>query len=195
MRSTRLPQVMIWSVAEIPRVLMENRFSNQLLKEGKMPQLTTIVLAMIIRREIRGGRRKHLMPMLQIMTSAVGYLLTIWVKSYLERISYLFYSFEDDAQNGPRDHVDAHRSPAYLISPYVKRKPCRPYRILHPGMIRTIELILGMKTDDAVWCGSYPMWRSFYKSAWLYNIWPSCGKCRFEMKEIRTKGKLAVLKW
>ena len=27
---------------------------------------------------------------------------------------------EDDAQNGP-DHVDSHRSPAYLISPYVKR--------------------------------------------------------------------------
>ena len=30
------------------------------------------------------------------------------------------FVLEDDAQNGP-DHVDSHRSPAFVISPYVKR--------------------------------------------------------------------------
>jgi len=50
---------------------------------------------------------------------------------------------EDDAQDGP-DHVDAHRSPGYVISAYTKR-----HAVVHTfyntiNMIRTIEDFLGM---------------------------------------------------
>ena len=34
--------------------------------------------------------------------------------------STAIFVIEDDAQNGP-DHVDSHRSPGFVISPYVKR--------------------------------------------------------------------------
>ena len=51
---------------------------------------------------------------------------------------------EDDAQNGP-DHVDAHRSPALVISAYN-----RPGALVHDyyttvSLIRTMELLLGMQ--------------------------------------------------
>jgi DNA-binding beta-propeller fold protein YncE len=50
---------------------------------------------------------------------------------------------EDDAQDGP-DHVDAHRSPGYVISAYTKR-----HAVVHKfyntiNMLRTIEDLLGM---------------------------------------------------
>jgi YVTN family beta-propeller protein len=50
---------------------------------------------------------------------------------------------EDDAQDGP-DHVDAHRSPGYVISAYTKR-----HAVVHTfyntlNMLRTIEDLLGM---------------------------------------------------
>jgi YVTN family beta-propeller protein len=53
------------------------------------------------------------------------------------------FVLEDDAQNGP-DHVDAHRSPALVISAYN-----RPGALVHHyhntvSLIRTMELILGI---------------------------------------------------
>lgn len=50
---------------------------------------------------------------------------------------------EDDAQDGP-DHVDAHRSPGYVISAYTKR-----HAVVHTfyntiSMLRTIEDLLGL---------------------------------------------------
>ena len=51
---------------------------------------------------------------------------------------------EDDAQNGP-DHVDSHRSPAYVISPYTKRHTVDSTMYNTVSMLRTMELLLGMK--------------------------------------------------
>ncbi len=48
---------------------------------------------------------------------------------------------EDDSQDGP-DHVDSHRSPAYVISPYSRPGVIRTF-YSHPSMVRTIEDILG----------------------------------------------------
>ena len=51
---------------------------------------------------------------------------------------------EEDAQNGP-DHVDAHRTIAYVISPYVKRGSVDSTMYSYSIMLRTMELILGLK--------------------------------------------------
>ena len=56
---------------------------------------------------------------------------------------------EDDAQNGP-DHVDSHRSPALLISPYVKRHAVDGSMYNTVSMLRTIELLLGPAPHDAL---------------------------------------------
>lgn len=50
---------------------------------------------------------------------------------------------EDDAQNGP-DHVDAHRSLAYIISPYTKRNALVSTNYNTVSLVRTIEDLLGI---------------------------------------------------
>src|SRR5215813_11327582 len=58
--------------------------------------------------------------------------------------STLIFVIEDDAQNGP-DHVDAHRSIAYVIGPYVKQRAVVSERYNTVSMLRTIEEILGIR--------------------------------------------------
>ncbi|MCL6753092.1 beta-propeller fold lactonase family protein [Nostoc sp. CCCryo 231-06] len=50
---------------------------------------------------------------------------------------------EDDCQNGP-DHVDSHRSVAYIISPYTKRKTLISTNYNTVSVIRTMEDLLGI---------------------------------------------------
>ena len=50
---------------------------------------------------------------------------------------------EDDCQNGP-DHVDSHRSIAYIISPYTKRKVLISTNYNTVSIIRTMEDLLGI---------------------------------------------------
>ncbi len=56
--------------------------------------------------------------------------------------STLIFIIEDDAQNGP-DHVDAHRSVAYIVGPYVRQHAVISTRYSTVNMLRTIEDILG----------------------------------------------------
>ncbi|HEX7287433.1 MAG TPA: bifunctional YncE family protein/alkaline phosphatase family protein [Candidatus Angelobacter sp.] len=56
----------------------------------------------------------------------------------------LIFVLEDDAQNGP-DHVDAHRSIAYVIGPYVKQGALVSERYTTVSLLRTIEQVLGIK--------------------------------------------------
>ncbi|MHB1676761.1 MAG: beta-propeller fold lactonase family protein [Sulfuriferula sp.] len=59
------------------------------------------------------------------------------------RNNTLIVIVEDDAQNGA-DHVDAHRSLAYLIGPYVKRNSVVSTRYTTVNLLRTIEDVLGL---------------------------------------------------
>lgn len=67
---------------------------------------------------------------------------------------------EDDAQNGP-DHVDAHRTIAYVISPYVKRGAVDSTLYSTSSMLRTMELILGLKPMSQFDATAMPMFFSF----------------------------------
>src|ERR1035438_3611606 len=58
--------------------------------------------------------------------------------------STAIFILEDDAQNGP-DHVDSHRSPAFVISPWVKRHAVDSSMYNTTSMLRTMEFLLGMK--------------------------------------------------
>ena len=67
---------------------------------------------------------------------------------------------EDDAQNGP-DHVDAHRTIAYAISPYVRRGARDSTLYSTSSMLRTMELILGLKPMSQFDAAAMPMFTSF----------------------------------
>src|SRR5437879_56159 len=75
----------------------------------------------------------------------------------------LVFVVEDDAQDGP-DHVDAHRSIAFLAGPYVKQGAVVSKRYTTVSMIATIVDILGIEhlgTYDAL---QQPMTDAFSKS-------------------------------
>ena len=55
----------------------------------------------------------------------------------------LVFIVEDDAQDGP-DHVDEHRSIAYVVGPYVKKNAVVSTRYSTVNLIRTMEDILGI---------------------------------------------------
>ena len=66
------------------------------------------------------------------------------------------FIIEDDAQDGP-DHVDAHRSPALVISAYN-----RPDLLVHEfhntvSMIRTLEILLGIEPMNQLDASATPM--------------------------------------
>ena len=67
---------------------------------------------------------------------------------------------EDDAQNGP-DHVDAHRTIAYVISPFVKRHSVDSTLYSTSSMLRTMELILGLPPMTQYDAGATPMFNAF----------------------------------
>jgi YVTN family beta-propeller protein len=71
---------------------------------------------------------------------------------------------EDDAQNGP-DHVDAHRTVALVISPYTKRKYVDSTMYSTASMLRTMELILGLKPMSQFDAAARPMYASFRAKA------------------------------
>ena len=51
---------------------------------------------------------------------------------------------EDDAQDGA-DHIDSHRAPAFVVSPYARRGFVDDTFYSTPSVLRTVELILGLR--------------------------------------------------
>jgi YVTN family beta-propeller protein len=88
--------------------------------------------------------------------------------------STLIFVIEDDSQDGG-DHVDSHRSVAYVIGPYVKQKAVvsTPYTTL--SMFRTMEEILGLGTLNLNDSSANPMADVFDigQKEWSYTAVPS----------------------
>lgn len=94
---------------------------------------------------------------------AVGKFVEHLSKSPIWKESVVFI-LEDDAQNGP-DHVDAHRSIAFVAGGFVKRGFVDHTMYSTSGMLRTMELILGLKPMSQYDAAAIPMWRCFDKKA------------------------------
>jgi hypothetical protein len=67
---------------------------------------------------------------------------------------------EDDAQNGP-DHVDAHRTTAFVAGGFVKKNFVDHTAYSTSSMLRTIELILGLPPMSQYDAAATPMFRCF----------------------------------
>ncbi|MBV9332054.1 MAG: phosphoesterase [Alphaproteobacteria bacterium] len=83
--------------------------------------------------------------------------------------STLVFVIEDDAQDGP-DHVDAHRSIAFIAGPYVKQHAVVSDRYTTVNLLRTIEDVLGLKALNFHDANALPMASVFdlSKSRWSY---------------------------
>ena len=86
----------------------------------------------------------------------------------------LIIGLEDDAQDGP-DHVDAHRSTAYFVGPYVKHKAVVHSRYTTVNVIRTIEDILGTEHSNLNTATQRPMTEVFdlKQKEWSFKARPA----------------------
>jgi YVTN family beta-propeller protein len=94
---------------------------------------------------------------------AVGMFVEYLSKSPIWKETAIFI-IEDDAQNGP-DHVDAHRTTAYVAGGFVKRKWVDHTMYSTTSMLRTMELILGLSPMTQYDAAAEPMWRCFTATA------------------------------
>jgi YVTN family beta-propeller protein len=91
---------------------------------------------------------------------AVGRIVDAISHSSVWGSSAIFIT-EDDAQDGV-DHVDGHRSPGYIVSPYVVQyQPANHTYFSQVNMTRTIEQILGLPPMNQFDLVASPMYNLF----------------------------------
>ncbi len=74
--------------------------------------------------------------------------------------STAIFVIEDDAQNGP-DHVDAHRTEGFFISPYTRRGTTDSTLYSTASFVRTMELCLGLPPMTQFDAAAQPLFASF----------------------------------
>jgi YVTN family beta-propeller protein len=93
---------------------------------------------------------------------AIGRIIDYISHSNVWATSAIFIE-EDDSQNGV-DHVDGHRSPGYIVSPYaVQNGPTDHTYYTQVNMTRTIEQILGLPPMNQFDLVASPMRTAFVK--------------------------------
>lgn len=125
---------------------------------GELPRLSILRLG---GDHTAGTRPGYPTPRAMIAENdlALGRIVEAISKSRFWKESAIFV-LEDDAQNGP-DHVDAHRSVAFVISPYSRRGAVDSTLYTTAGMLRTMELILGLPPMSQYDAAAAPLYGAF----------------------------------
>jgi hypothetical protein len=146
---------------EYPDVKRAERFIVELKrfeKEGEMPRL---IILRLPNDHTSGTRVGTPTPTAMVADNdlAFGMVVEAVSRSKFWKSTAIFV-VEDDAQNGP-DHVDAHRTIAFVISPYTKRKHVDSTMYSTSSMLRSMGLILGLKPMSQFDAAARPMYNSF----------------------------------
>ena len=146
------------NVRDTSRVSQWKRDFDSLVAIHQLPQFNSLRLITDHTEGMKLGRPS---PFAHVADNdlAVGLFIEHLSHSPVWNQSVVFI-VEDDAQNGP-DHVDAHRAPAYVISPFIKRGFVDHTMYSTSSVLRTIELILGLAPMSQYDAAATPMWRSF----------------------------------
>jgi len=145
-------------VRDTTRVNQWKKDFDSLVAINALPQMNTLRL---INDHTEGMSKGRPTPFAHVADNdlGVGMFIEFLSKSKIWNESVVFI-LEDDAQNGP-DHVDAHRSPAYVVGPYVKRHFIDHTPYTTTGILRTMELILGIAPMSQYDAAATPLWRCF----------------------------------
>ena len=145
-------------VTDVDRVRIWAQDFDSLLARGAVPQFNTIRLS---NDHTSGQRLGKISPTAAVADNdlALGQLVEHISRSGIWGESVIFV-LEDDAQNGP-DHVDAHRSPAFVISPYTRRGTVNHTLYTTAGVLRTLELVLGLPPMSQYDAAARPLFGCF----------------------------------
>lgn len=129
---------------------------DSLLKADALPQLNTLRFG---NDHTEGLNLRKPTPAAHVADNdlAVGLFVDYLSHSPVWNQS-LILIVEDDAQNGP-DHVDAHRSIAFLAGGYVKTGFVDHTAYTTSSLLRTMELILGLPPMSQYDAAAVPLWR------------------------------------
>ncbi len=146
------------SVKDTTRFYQWKREFDSLMAKNAVPQFNSIRFGNDHTEGLRKGKPT---PFAHVGDNdlAVGLFVEYLSKSPIWKETAIFI-VEDDAQNGP-DHVDAHRTTAYVAGGFVKRKFVDHTMYSTSSMLRTMELILGMPPMTQYDAAAEPMWRCF----------------------------------
>jgi YVTN family beta-propeller protein len=135
---------------------------DSLLAIGSVPNFNTVRFGNDHTEGLKKGRPT---PYAHVADNdlAVGMFIEYLSKSSIWNETAIFI-VEDDAQNGA-DHVDAHRSPAYVAGGYVKRGIVDHTMYSTSSILRTMELILGIPPMSQYDAAATPLWRVFASKA------------------------------
>lgn len=141
-----------------------DRFIDELRRferEGEMPQFIVLRLP---NDHTHGSTPEKPTPTAMVADNdlALGRVIEALSQSRFWSDTAVFV-VEDDAQNGS-DHVDAHRTVALVISPYTKRGFVDSSMYSTASMLRTMELILGLKPMTQFDAAALPMYHSFQQT-------------------------------
>jgi hypothetical protein len=156
--------------------LSESRFScfktrfEQWLASGSVPSFVYMVLPSDHTNGLDPGRRSP-NAMVAENDYGLGQVVdeishsSVWASSAI-------FVLEDDSQDGA-DHVDAHRMPGAVFSPYARRGAVLHTRYDMLSFIRSMELILGMRSlslQDAVATPMYDAFAQTPSNGEPYNV-------------------------
>ena len=135
---------------------------EQFDRQGAMPRFLVLRIG---NDHTSGTTPKRISPRAAVADNdlALGMIVEAVSKSKFWAKTAIFV-LEDDAQNGP-DHVDSHRSPAFVISPYTRGRGVDSTRYSTTSMLRTMELILGLFPMTLHDAGARPMHAAFRTEA------------------------------
>jgi DNA-binding beta-propeller fold protein YncE len=146
------------AIPDAKRIDIFAREFNEFVAKGTVPQLSILRLP---RDHTNGTAPGSFTPTSMIAENdvALGQLVELISHSAIWKESAIFV-LEDDAQNGP-DHVDAHRSVLLAISPFTRRGAVDSTLYTTSGVLRTMELILGLPPMSQYDAAATPLYNAF----------------------------------
>jgi YVTN family beta-propeller protein len=158
-------------VMTVPDVFRARLFLDELKTYEQKGDLPNLVYLYLPCDHTSGTRPGSPTPRAMVADNdlALGRIVEAVSKSKFWKETAIFV-VEDDPQNG-FDHVDGHRTVALLISPYTKRKFVDSTCYNQTGMVKSIELILGLPPMNQLDLSATPMHHCFQSRADLtpYN--------------------------
>ena len=148
---------------EYPDVERAKVFIKELEQFESSNQMPRLMVMRLGNDHTFGAAAGKLSPLSMVADNdyALGMIVEAVSKSKFWKNTAIFV-LEDDAQNGP-DHIDSHRSPAFVLSPYTRRGIVDSTMYNTVSVLRTIEIILGMRPMTHYDAGARPMLDVFSK--------------------------------
>jgi DNA-binding beta-propeller fold protein YncE len=177
-------------VLEIPDSVRADEFIRELREAETGGTLPELMILWLPRDHTYGRQPGRPTPRAMVAENdrALGRIVEALSRSRFWRETAMFV-LEDDAQNGP-DHVDAHRSPLLVASPWVRRGMVDSTFYTTASVLRTIELILGLRPMSQFDAAAMPLFTAFMTrpDSAAYTALPA----RWPLEELNPPGRSAL---